>query len=55
MLTESEAKFQSDQDYFRCPAIARGPPNKSVLQLTSSSVTSRLTYFDAGRVVKTLI
>ena len=26
LLTESQAKFQSDQDYFRCPAVARGKP-----------------------------
>ena len=25
MLTESQAKFQSDQEYFRCPAVAREP------------------------------
>ena len=25
-LLISQAKFQSDQDYFRCPVIPRGPP-----------------------------
>ena len=26
LLTESQAKLQSDKDYFRCPVVARGPP-----------------------------
>ena len=28
-LLKSQAKFQSDQDYFRCPAVAHGTPIKT--------------------------